>query len=117
MPTTKLIRGMCVVLIVSFGWSNHPLFAQTPQDDKVKVYAEHLIRVSENVLKGYGYVDVYYGDVRLRGDSVILNSETGEIDAQGHVILDDKGNRLVSERLLFNFKTKLGKAYNGFGFI
>jgi len=114
----KIARIRILVIVVAIGYFPCYLFAQSDQTNaNIKVYAEYLSKISDDIIKGYGYVDVYYKDIRLRADSIVLNKKTGQIDAKGHVILDEKNNRFVSDRLLFNFKSSSGKAYNGFGFI
>jgi LPS-assembly protein len=71
----------------------------------------------QNTYIGSGYVDIRYGDIRLRADEVVLNADTGQVKASGHVIVDEGPNRLVGEQLEINLTTKLGVFHNAEAFL
>ncbi len=70
-----------------------------------------------NVYIGRGYVDIRYGDMRLRADEAVFYADTGQTRATGNVILDDGENRLVGEELEINLRSKLGILYRGEAFL
>ncbi|MBI5788331.1 MAG: LPS-assembly protein LptD [Candidatus Schekmanbacteria bacterium] len=70
-----------------------------------------------NVIIGEGYVDIYYGTMRLQADRVELNTETKQVTAQGNAILDEGTNRLTGERMDLNIETKIGTIYRGAGYV
>ncbi len=70
-----------------------------------------------NVYIGSGYVDIKYGDLRLRADEVVFYADSGQTRATGNVILDDGDNRLVGEELEINLRSKLGILYRGEAFL
>jgi LPS-assembly protein len=71
----------------------------------------------KRVLTHEGNVDVRYGIYRLQADKVVINEETGRIEAQGNVIFD-QGNdqRITGATAVWNYKTKLGHFEDSTGF-
>jgi len=51
-------------------------------------------------------VMVTHGNSVLKADRAVLNRETGEIDAAGHVQLQRGSEFWTGERLFYNFKTQ-----------
>lgn len=88
------------------------------QELPVYIYAQTLeYRKPQNQYIGSGYVDIRYGDLRLRADEVVLYADTSQARASGNVILDDGDNRLVGEKLEINLKSKLGVLHRGEAFL
>ncbi len=84
----------------------------------VYIYARTLeYNESQNQYIGSGYVDVRYGDLRLRADEVVLYADTSQARASGNVILDEGDNRMVGEELEINLKNKLGVLHRGEAFL
>ncbi|MCK5379242.1 MAG: LPS-assembly protein LptD, partial [Acidobacteria bacterium] len=65
-------------------------------------------RASEDVV-------ITYQDIRIQCQSVELNRVTGDIKAEGDVILDRGPQRFTADRLLYNLKTKSGTFLNATG--
>jgi LPS-assembly protein len=61
-----------------------------------------------------GMVRVETSDTTLRADEVDYNADTGEVDARGHVHVDEytRGEKIDSDRALYNVNTDEGKFYN-----
>jgi LPS-assembly protein len=63
----------------------------------------------ENVLwRGTGNVQVAYQDVKIQCDELELQLGSGDVEARGHVILDQGPSRISAERLRYNLRTKVG---------
>lgn len=60
-------------------------------------------------------VVITYQDVRIQCQSVELDRATGDIKAEGDVILDRGLQRFTADRLLYNLKTKSGTFMNATG--
>ncbi len=60
-------------------------------------------------------VVITYQDIRIQCQSVDLNRATGDITAEGGVILDRGPQRFTADRLLYNLKTKSGTFVNATG--
>ncbi len=60
-------------------------------------------------------VVITYQDIRIQCQSVELNKETGDIKAEGGVILDRGPQRFTADSLLYNLKTKNGTFTNATG--
>ena len=71
----------------------------------------------KRILTHEGNVDVRYGIYRLQADRIVVNEETGRIEATGNVIFD-QGNdqRITGASGVWNYKTKLGHFVDSTGF-
>jgi len=70
-----------------------------------------------NTFTGSGFVDVVYGGIHIQSERMKLNGNTGELVAEGSVILDDVNGRMTGEKVFYNLKKKTGKIINGRAFI
>ncbi len=59
-----------------------------------------------------GNVDVVYNDARLRADHVEYNTETQEVTARGHVVLDYKNQHVEAADASYNLGTGQGVFHN-----
>ena len=64
-----------------------------------------------------GDVQITYGSRHLRADTVRLNNETGEVEAEGHVRLTDtRGDETINaSRGNYNLRTGTGRFYDAVG--
>lgn len=62
-----------------------------------------------------GEVLISYQDVRIQCDRVQLNKATGDIEAEGHVILDQGPSRMSADSLRYNLRKKEGTFTNAKG--
>jgi len=76
---------------------------------------EHIRKT--NTFIGKGFVDVVYGDLHLQAEKITLDGNTGELVAEGSVILDDPGGRITGEKIFFNLKSKTGKIISAEAFM
>jgi len=65
--------------------------------------------VEEVLWRGEGDVRVSYQDITIQCDRIQLDLQTGEVEAEGHVILDQGPSRLSADRLLYNLRSKTGR--------
>jgi len=72
---------------------------------------------STNTFIGSGFVDVVYGGTHIQAERMKLNGNTGELVANGSVIIDDVNGRMTGEKVFYNLKKKTGKIMNGEAFI
>ncbi len=84
------------------------------EEAPVTVYADR-IEQEKNIIIGKGNADVRYGDSRILGDTIELNTETGDGVAIGNVIMEDKESRIECDKAEFNTNTKLGTMYEARG--
>ena len=79
-----------------------------PEDGTVEVAADEQDWVKDVSWVGIGNVVVKYGAVKLQADRMRVELGSTDVDAEGHVILDEGPNRLSGARLHYNLTTKLG---------
>lgn len=64
----------------------------------------------EDVLwQGEGNVRVSYQDITIQCDRIRLDLASGDVEADGNVILDQGPSRLSADRLLYNLRSKTGR--------
>ena len=66
---------------------------------------------------GEGDVQIIYQDIDIRCDVADWNRATGEVVAQGNVILDRGPSRFTADEARFNIQTKTGTFFNATAFI
>lgn len=82
----------------------------------VTVFADRIENLErERLLIAEGRVEIEQGEVRLEGDRVEVNTETGEAVVSGKVVMFDGRDRLVGERLEYNLRSGTGIVYQGQG--
>ena len=62
-----------------------------------------------------GNVEIKYEDIKFTADKMTYNKRTGDVTAQGHVILDQGTTRLAGNQAIFNLDTKTGTFFNATG--
>jgi hypothetical protein len=62
-----------------------------------------------------GDVVITYEDIKFTADKMTYNKRTGDVTAQGHVILDQGTTRLAGSEAIFNLETKTGTFFNATG--
>jgi len=62
-----------------------------------------------------GEVLIAYQDIRIQCDQISLNKLSGEIEAEGHVILDQGPSRMAADSLRYNLRKKEGVFVNASG--
>ncbi|MGB6544225.1 MAG: LPS assembly protein LptD [Candidatus Acidiferrales bacterium] len=72
-------------------------------------------RKAGDVFIADGHVTIDYGDMVLKADHAEYNSDTFEITATGHLVLDEKTQHVESDRGTYNLKTGAGHFDNVHG--
>ena len=85
-----------------------PLPARTVLDpDAIEITADRM-EYSGDLLIGDGNVAVQQSGASLQADHVTVNSKTGEITANGNILMIREGNRWEGQELVYNYKTREG---------
>ena len=86
----------------------NPLPERTTMDaNAVEVTADRMEYLGK-LLIGEGNVAVQQANASLQADRVTVNSETGEINASGNILMIRDGNRWEGQELVYNYKTREG---------
>lgn len=73
--------------------------------------------VQEVLWRGTGNVRVVYQDVTIQCDQIQLDLQTGDVEADGNVILDQGPSRLSADRLIYNLRSKTGRLIQAKGHV
>ncbi len=76
-------------------------------DEAVEITADRL-EYSEELLIGEGNVAFQYEGASLQADRITVNSDTGEIDATGNILMSRDEGSWEGQELLYNYKTGEG---------
>jgi lipopolysaccharide assembly outer membrane protein LptD (OstA) len=69
----------------------------------------------ENRIIARGNVEIHYKTIKLFADRVELDTETKDVFAEGHVVIQTPGDVISVERIQFNLDSRLGTFQNVFG--
>jgi LPS-assembly protein len=69
----------------------------------------------ENRIIATGNVEIHYKTVKLFADRVELDTETKDVFAEGHVVIQTPGDVISVDRIQFNIDSQLGTFENVFG--
>jgi LPS-assembly protein len=69
----------------------------------------------ENRLIARGNVEVHYKTIKLFADRIELDTETKDVFAEGHVVIQTPGDVISVENIQFNLDSQLGTLQNVFG--
>ncbi|MGB6867924.1 MAG: LptA/OstA family protein, partial [Candidatus Aminicenantaceae bacterium] len=69
----------------------------------------------ENRIIATGNVEIHYKTIKLFADRVELDTETKDVFAEGHVVIQSPGDVISVDRIQFNLDSKLGTFQNVFG--
>jgi LPS-assembly protein len=68
-------------------------------------------RIGKYELRAIGEVEVRYQDMLLKADEVWGNTQTQDVEGQGHVYFEQGQQKIWGERFKFNLRTKMGSFY------
>lgn len=85
-----------------------PLPARTVTDTNAVEITADKMEYSGDLLIGDGHVAVQQAGASLQADHVTVNSKTGEIHANGNILMLREGNRWEGQKLVYNYKTREG---------
>jgi LPS-assembly protein len=88
------------------------------KDIQVEIFSENLsYNNNSKTYTATSYVEIKYGKFHLTADRATFNNQTGDVLAEGNVVLDEEDSRITGDRIVMNIKTKQGEIENGAGFI
>jgi LPS-assembly protein len=62
-----------------------------------------------------GGVTIEYQDIKLRSDKITHNQRTGDVVAEGNVIIDQGPTRITATQAIYNLNSKTGTFFNATG--
>lgn len=120
-------RSICLLTLVLFAT---PLLGQTPRpkfqfmpgpkpgggDVKVTLDRGGVIEAQKDEYSIFqGGVTIEYQDIKLRADKVTHNLKTGDVVAEGNVIIDQGPTRVTATQAIYNLNSKTGTFFNATG--
>lgn len=85
-----------------------PLPARTVADAEAIEITADKMEYSGDLLIGDGHVAVQQAGASLQADHVSVDSKTGEIRANGNILMLREGSRWEGQELVYNYKTREG---------
>ena len=87
-------------------------------DDTTKTairYQADLIdyRLDQSLISLTGRAEVRYKEIRVTGDSIRLDTKNQMLTVNSHPVLYDNNEAIKGDRMVYDFKTRLGWIYNG----
>lgn len=83
-----------------------------PGGGEVNVVFERAETVKDEYTVMEGNVVVKYQDITLRADKVTHNLKTNDLNAEGHVVIDQGPTRVTANSAIYNLDSKLGTFFN-----
>ena len=110
------MRRLAPFIAVLLLWPVAGLFAAEARQNPANpvIYADSK-RISEELLRADGHVEVVWGDYRFYADYLEYNFKTREMLALGRVTMSSTDSVLSGERLTFNFEKKSGELWETYG--
>jgi len=62
-----------------------------------------------------GDISIEYQDIKLHADKVTYNFKTGDVVAEGHVVIDQGPTRVSASQAIYNLNSKTGTFFNATG--
>ncbi len=97
-----------VVLLLAAGFSEAQMGAVTVSADGTQAIEGDVYHAEDTVV-------ITYQDIRIQCDRVEFNRVTGDLKAEGNVILDRGPERFTADSLIYNLNTKSGTFTNATG--
>jgi LPS-assembly protein len=82
--------------------------------DEIQILAKYWERTKDHYLAS-GKVEVHYKSIVLFADSIDLQTETKDVRADGHVVLQSPNEVTTAESMTFNLDTALGRMEEAVG--
>jgi LPS-assembly protein len=77
--------------------------------------AEVQEQVEKNRVKARGYVDIRAGEVRLQADTVEFWNEEMRVVAEGNVVFEQGGQKIVATKAIMDLQKRTGRFFNAYG--
>ncbi len=89
--------------------------AETRKEGAVTLHADRQEWVQGSMVRYEGNVEILYQDVKITCDVLELDTESMELVARGHVVLDQGPRRLVASEAQYNLRSKTGTFHDAKG--
>jgi LPS-assembly protein len=111
-----LFIGLCPFALGQTQTSDPAQAADHQEKDEVsfRVIANYKEQL-ENRIIASGNVEIHYKAIKLFADRIELDTETKDIFAEGHVVIQSPGEVISVDRIQFNIDSQLGTFQNVFG--
>jgi LPS-assembly protein len=109
---------VCLFSVVFGQTQTSGLTQATDQQEQEKVPFRVIANYKEqlgNKIIARGNVEIHYKTVKLFADSIEMDTETKDVFAEGHVVIQTPGDVVSMDRIQFNIDTQLGTFHNVFG--
>lgn len=84
------------------------------KDDRIAINADSMKQIpKDNTIHLQGHVRVIFGDNTLMSDEAFIRRNTQEVEAIGNIYFTSPSAIVSGDRLIMNYKTKIGTIYNG----
>jgi lipopolysaccharide assembly outer membrane protein LptD (OstA) len=98
-------------ILVALLWTSIAARAEAEEFFKVEnLSPESLLTYKDDILEWTRGVRIQYGEATLTADHVTLHELTGQVTAEGHVLLRRDKQLWTGDRIEYNFKTRQIKA-------
>ncbi len=88
-----------------------------PDPKEWKLEAGSQRQIDDHTFEASGYVNFISGDIQLQADSIRYNRESGEIVAEGNIVLSEKnGMKIAGDRIEMNLEDATGIVYDATAF-
>jgi lipopolysaccharide assembly outer membrane protein LptD (OstA) len=85
--------------------------------DKVGILADKIDHLKgRDYVIATGSVDINYQTTNLKADRVEINTKTGDVVAEGNVVISSEGSLIRCQKAIFNIYTKRGFMFDADGF-
>jgi lipopolysaccharide assembly outer membrane protein LptD (OstA) len=111
-----ILAGLCPIALGQTQTTGLSQAADQKENDEVpfRVIANYKEQL-ENRIIATGNVEIHYKTIKLFADRVELDTETKDVFAEGHVVIQTPGDVISVERIQFNIDSQLGTLQNVFG--
>ena len=103
----KQLRALCLIVFLSClgatARAEEPVGWEIKSDNDQGFFEFDL---AEGIYSFTNRVAISYSNAVLKADSAVANANTGEVEAQGNVVVTAKGIIWTGERVSYNFKTQ-----------
>ena len=108
------------ILALFFAIFFAPLLFSVPQEttfpDQPRIIAQSWEKVKDRIFAS-GNVEIHYRNIKLFADRIELNTETKDVYAEGHVVLQSPEEVVTVEKIFFNLENLSGRLEKAFGMV
>lgn len=112
------LLGLLAVFLLFSGKARAQALSPRGGPLPAEIHADQLERFeNQHRVVARGNVEILYKGIRVRADTVEVDTETGAGKAVGHVLIEDGDNRITGDHADFNINSQLGVLYHASGYL